>query len=96
MKKRVRDILEPGRSLGHIDGVKKNVESGAKAKENEVPGTRAEDEPAKAMQEAQGNGLGVFGDICEDCKYDGAMTATIKDLSEPTLVKSKKNGHGNI
>ena len=57
LKKRVRDIIEPGRDLGHVDG-KKSAAPSAKA-------ISGEENRGISMEEVNMN---LGGNVCEDCR----------------------------
>jgi len=66
LKRRVRDIIEPGRDLGHVDGNKRKGDLPIKQHSAVEPDVVDADEnkPTESSPEAKRN---ADGSICEDC-----------------------------
>lgn len=77
LKRRVRDLVEPGRGLGHVDRdyAKKEVETEREAGEEKEEAGRVQDSREERMGEERkdgGEGVAVKderarGERCEDC-----------------------------
>jgi len=77
LKKRVRDIIDPGRDLGHVDGRKKTptLAAGETSTENQLSGTEVAGvtssggigEVQREPQEKKNLKLNPDGTVCEDC-----------------------------
>jgi hypothetical protein len=64
LKQRVRNVIDPGRNLGHVDG-KKAIKEGADGLAISSP---AVEKPKVASESAPACSQGVEGEACEDCQ----------------------------
>lgn len=85
LKKRVRDIIDPTRDLGHVDGKKKSVPSSTdKAVEAEQGGGKSEPEETREREgEAKGEAMGeakgeAKGEAMEEAKGEVEVKGEIK------------------
>lgn len=78
MKRRVRDVIQPGRDLGHVDGKKKssmapsNPEAENDTKQDAATASLTQldiksDQKAAGIQERDGVKRNADGSVCEDC-----------------------------